>query len=29
MGYAMNRMGANLVGDPRTLSLIGAVYGSL
>jgi CubicO group peptidase (beta-lactamase class C family) len=29
MGYAMNRMGANLVGDPRTLSLIAAVYGSL
>jgi CubicO group peptidase (beta-lactamase class C family) len=29
VGYAMNRMGANLAGDPRTISLIDAVYASL
>ena len=29
VGYVMNRMGANLAGDPRTLSLIEAVYASL
>jgi CubicO group peptidase (beta-lactamase class C family) len=29
IGYAMNRMGANLRGDPRSLRLIEAVYASL
>jgi len=29
IGYVMNRMGANLAGDPRTVSLIEAVYASL
>ena len=28
-GYVMNKMQANLAGDPRTLGLIEAVYGSL
>ncbi|MGH0031040.1 MAG: serine hydrolase domain-containing protein [Myxococcota bacterium] len=29
VGYVMNRMGANLAGDPRSLSLTRAVYASL
>lgn len=28
IGYAMNRMGSNLRGDPRALRLLAAVYGS-
>jgi CubicO group peptidase (beta-lactamase class C family) len=29
VGYAMNRMGLNLIGDPRTVGLIQALYASL
>lgn len=29
VGYAMNQMGANLAGDPRTLRLVGSLYAAL
>ncbi len=29
LAYTMNRMGTDLVGDPRDVALIAAAYGSL